>query len=90
MSAQGVGASVRRKKDNRFLRGRGQYTADFRLPGARAVAFMRRRVERCRIRNLHVLTTQTAAGPYNVKLRRAATALGPFKHPSGPMPAQRS
>jgi carbon-monoxide dehydrogenase large subunit len=90
MSAQGVGASVLRKKDNRFLRGRSQYTADFRLPGARAVVYMRRRVEHGRIRNLHVLTTRTAAGPCNVKPRRATTALGAFKHLSGPMPAQRS
>jgi hypothetical protein len=32
MPAMGIGASVARKEDDRFLRGRGQYVADFRIP----------------------------------------------------------
>ena len=54
MSEHGVGASVLRKEDDRFLRGRGQYVADFRIPGAREVAFVRSTVAHGRIRNVHV------------------------------------
>ena len=36
----GIGASVPRKEDDRFLRGQGQYVADFRMPGTREVAFV--------------------------------------------------
>jgi aerobic carbon-monoxide dehydrogenase large subunit len=39
--AQGVGASLRRKEDQRFLLGQGQYVADLRLPGMLDVAFVR-------------------------------------------------
>ncbi len=37
----GVGASLRRKEDERFLHGRGQFVADLRLPGMLDVAFVR-------------------------------------------------
>jgi aerobic carbon-monoxide dehydrogenase large subunit len=37
----GIGASLRRKEDARFLRGRGQYVGDVRLPGMLEVAFVR-------------------------------------------------
>ncbi len=33
MSGQGVGKSVPRKEDDRYLRGRGQFVADIKLPG---------------------------------------------------------
>ena len=32
MSATGIGASVRRKEDQRFITGRGHYTDDVSLP----------------------------------------------------------
>ena len=54
MSAKGVGASVARKEDDRFLRGRGQYVADFRFPGIRDVAFVRSTIAHGRIRAIHV------------------------------------
>ena len=54
MSAKGVGASVARKEDDRFLRGRGQYVADFRFPGIRDVAFVRSAIAHGRIRAIHV------------------------------------
>ena len=41
MTGQGVGASVRRKEDDRFLQGRGQFIADIRLAGMKDVAFVR-------------------------------------------------
>lgn len=37
----GVGASLLRKEDDRFLKGRGQFVSDIRLPGALDVAFVR-------------------------------------------------
>jgi carbon-monoxide dehydrogenase large subunit len=41
LPAHGVGASLRRKEDHRFLRGRGQFVGDIRLPGMLDVAFVR-------------------------------------------------
>ncbi len=37
----GVGASLRRKEDARFLAGRGQFVGDIRLPGMLDEAFER-------------------------------------------------
>ena len=37
----GVGASVPRKEDDRYLRGQGEFVADLRLPGMRDLAFVR-------------------------------------------------
>jgi CO/xanthine dehydrogenase Mo-binding subunit len=33
MAKHGIGASVLRKEDDRFLRGRGQYVGDIRMAG---------------------------------------------------------
>jgi carbon-monoxide dehydrogenase large subunit len=93
MSDQGVGASVLRKEDDRFLRGRGQYVADFRVSGAREVAFVRSTVAHGRIRNVHVPDQHngmvfTAADLANVKPVRAATTLSGFKHSSEPILAK--
>jgi len=90
MAGQGVGASVLRKEDDRFLRGRGQYVADFRLSGAREVAFVRSSVAHGRIRNVYVPDEHkgavfTAHNLSNVKPIRAATALSGFKHSSEPI-----
>src|SRR5215216_6100833 len=87
MSGQGVGASVLRKEDDRFLRGRGQYVADFRVPGAREVAFVRSSVAHGRIRHVHVPDEHanavfTANNLTAVRPIRAATALSGFKHSS--------
>jgi aerobic carbon-monoxide dehydrogenase large subunit len=90
MSVHGVGASVLRKEDDRFLRGRGQYVGDFRVPGAREVAFVRSSVAHGRIRRVDipekyknaVFTANDLAG---VKPIRAATALSGFKHSSEPI-----
>jgi aerobic carbon-monoxide dehydrogenase large subunit len=46
---QGVGASVLRKEDNRFLRGGGCYVGDIDLPGLREVAFLRSPLAHARI-----------------------------------------
>ena len=41
IKTHGIGASVVRKEDDRFLRGRGQFVGDFHLAGMREVAFVR-------------------------------------------------
>ncbi len=90
MSDQGVGASVLRKEDDRFLRGRGQYVADFRFPNSREVAFVRSTVAHGRIRKIHIPDEHrnavfTANDLADVKPIRAATALSGFKHSSEPI-----
>ena len=51
---RGIGHSVRRKEDDRFLRGRGQYVGDFRIAGTREVAFVRSPVAHARLRHIHI------------------------------------
>ncbi len=40
-TSQGIGASALRVEDDRFLRGKGQYVADYLMPGTMEVAFVR-------------------------------------------------
>src|SRR6516165_1734517 len=54
MAGTGIGASVARKEDGRFLRGRGQYVGDFRIPGAREVAFVRSSVAHANLRSITI------------------------------------
>src|SRR5688572_6194296 len=48
-SAKGVGASLRRKEDARYLAGRGQFVGDIRRAGMLEVAFVRSPVAHARI-----------------------------------------
>src|SRR3954471_24420982 len=52
MSATGIGASVRRKEDIRFITGKGQYTDDVVRPGETRAAFVRSPHAHARIRNI--------------------------------------
>ena len=54
MAKFGIGASVLRKEDDRFLRGRGQYVGDFRLADMREVAFVRSPVAHARLRRVNI------------------------------------
>ena len=54
MATHGIGASVLRKEDDRFLRGRGQYVGDFRVTGTREVAFVRSPVAHARLKHIHI------------------------------------
>jgi len=49
---QGIGASVLRKEDARFLRGAGCYVDDIALPGLREIAFLRSPLAHARIRSI--------------------------------------
>src|SRR5918996_2888379 len=50
----GIGASVLRKEDDRFLRGQGEYVGDIRMPGMRDVAFVRSPVAHARLRRINI------------------------------------
>jgi carbon-monoxide dehydrogenase large subunit len=81
---QGVGARLPRKEDDRFLRGRGQYVADIRLPGLQDVAFVRSPMAHARIKTIHVPERYaevvfTAADLNGVKPIRAVSGLPGFK-----------
>ena len=54
MSEFGIGASVLRKEDDRFLKGRGQYVGDYRLPGTRDVAFVRSPIAHGRLKSIRI------------------------------------
>ena len=54
MSGEGIGARLPRKEDDRFLRGRGQYVGDIRLPGMQEVAFLRSPLAHARIKAVRV------------------------------------
>lgn len=54
MDFQGVGASLLRKEDDRFLRGRGQYVGDLKLPGLKDVAFVRSPLAHAKIRGVRI------------------------------------
>jgi carbon-monoxide dehydrogenase large subunit len=84
MPATGIGASVARKEDERFLRGRGQYVGDFRIPGTHEVAFVRSPVAHARLRSItipekHKGSVVTADDLANVKPIRAAPPASGFK-----------
>jgi carbon-monoxide dehydrogenase large subunit len=52
MSATGIGASVRRKEDQRFITGKGRYTADFDRPGQAYAVFVRSPHAHARIKGI--------------------------------------
>src|SRR5258707_14573300 len=51
---QGVGASLRRNEDARYLDGKGEYLADLQVPGMAEVAFLRSPVAHGIIRSITV------------------------------------
>ena len=61
MGFEGIGASVRRKEDHRFLSGRGNYTDDINRPGQFYAAI--RRADRPHAKLLGIDTAAAAAAP---------------------------
>jgi aerobic carbon-monoxide dehydrogenase large subunit len=51
---QGVGASLRRNEDARYLDGKGEYLADLQVPGMAEVCFLRSQVAHGKIRSITV------------------------------------
>ncbi|WP_316180455.1 MULTISPECIES: xanthine dehydrogenase family protein molybdopterin-binding subunit [unclassified Bradyrhizobium] len=81
---RGVGARLQRKEDDRFLRGRGQYVADIRLPGMKDVAFVRSPMAHASIKTIHIPTVYrdvvfTADDLAGIKPIRAVSGLPGFK-----------
>src|SRR5207244_7124010 len=52
MSATGIGATVRRKEDQRFITGKGHYTADVNRPGQTHACFVRSPHAHARIKGI--------------------------------------
>lgn len=50
----GIGASLPRKEDDRYMRGRGQYVGDIKLPGMLDVAFLRSPLAHAVIRGFRI------------------------------------
>ena len=61
MSATGIGAAVRRKEDQRFITGKGRYTADIERPGQAHAYFVRSPHAHARIKKID--TKAAAAMP---------------------------
>jgi carbon-monoxide dehydrogenase large subunit len=54
VTGQGIGARLLRKEDDRYMRGRGQYVGDIRLPGMQDVAFLRSPLAHARIKSISI------------------------------------
>ena len=52
MSDKGIGASLHRKEDRRFLHGQGRYVADIHRPGMLEAAILRSPLAHAQIRSL--------------------------------------
>jgi carbon-monoxide dehydrogenase large subunit len=88
--SQGVGASVLRKEDDRYLRGRGIFIADMKLPAMQELAFVRSPVahaKNLRIRKPAGFENRvfTAADLPGVKPITAISGLPGFKPSSQPV-----
>ncbi|MDM7946401.1 MAG: xanthine dehydrogenase family protein molybdopterin-binding subunit [Oceanibaculum nanhaiense] len=62
MSANGIGASVRRKEDQRFLTGRGNYTDDINRPGQTHAYILRSPYAHAKIRKIDTSRAEAAPG----------------------------
>jgi carbon-monoxide dehydrogenase large subunit len=86
----GVGAAVPRKEDDRYLRGRGEFVADIRLPGMKELAFVRSPVAHARLRAVRKpagveSAVFTAADLEGVKPIVASSRLPGFKSSDQPV-----
>jgi carbon-monoxide dehydrogenase large subunit len=62
MSATGIGAAVRRKEDQRFITGKGHYTADIDRPGQAYACFVRSPHGHARIKTIDAKTAAAMPG----------------------------
>ena len=69
MSATGIGAAVRRKEDQRFLTGKGRYTADVQRPGQTHAYFVRSPHAHARIRSVDASAAKAMPGVQNPHCR---------------------
>jgi aerobic carbon-monoxide dehydrogenase large subunit len=57
VTQHGIGARLLRKEDDRYMRGRGEYVGDIRLPDLQDVAFLRSPLAHARIREIRIPPT---------------------------------
>jgi len=62
VTAQGIGASVKRKEDRRFLLGKGRYTDDIVLPDQAYAVFVRSPYAHARIKSIDVAAARGMPG----------------------------
>jgi carbon-monoxide dehydrogenase large subunit len=62
MTAQGIGASIKRKEDRRFLLGKGTYTDDITLPGQSYAVFVRSMYAHARVTKIEAAAALAAPG----------------------------
>jgi aerobic carbon-monoxide dehydrogenase large subunit len=62
MSATGIGATVRRKEDQRFITGKGHYTADVNRPGQTHACFVRSPHAHARIKGVDAEAAKAMPG----------------------------
>src|SRR5216684_3129124 len=62
MSATGIGAAVRRKEDQRFVTGKGRYTADIERPGQAYAYFVRSPHAHAKIKKIDTKAAATLPG----------------------------
>src|SRR5262249_57459959 len=94
LTKSGIGARLRRKEDDRFLHGRGQYIGDIRFPKMRDVAFVRSPVAHAHLTGVRIperlrSCVFTARDLTNVRPIRAVSPLSGFHasdHPPLPTP----
>ena len=84
MTKSGIGARLRRKEDDRFLHGRGQYIGDIRFPKMRDVAFVRSPVAHADLTGVRIperlrSCVFTARDLTNVRPIRAVSPLSGFQ-----------
>ena len=73
---RGLGHSVRRKEDDRFLRGRGNYVDDLQLPGMLHMALLRSPLAHARITAIDVEAAKAHPGVVAVVTGRDLDAHG--------------
>ena len=89
MSKTGVGVRLRRKEDDRFLHGRGQYIADLRFARMREVAFVRSPVAHARLNGIRipdhlrssVFTAKDLTGVNNIRAVSSLPGFGVSEQP---------
>ena len=62
MSANGIGAAVRRKEDFRFITGKGQYTDDINRPGQSYIHFLRSPHAHAKITGIYIKAAAAMPG----------------------------
>ena len=73
---EGIGASVRRKEDLRFLSGRGQYTDDINRPGQAYAWILRSQHAHARILGIDTVAASALPGVVAIYTSADMTAVG--------------